>query len=480
MTPGFREALIFEKSSPGHRAARFPEWPGEIDLPPELKRSAEPALPEISEIGIVRHFTRLSQLNFSVDTHFYPLGSCTMKYNPKINDRVAGLPGFAQLHPLQPAEQVQGVLRLLKDLEGALCELCGMDAFSLQPAAGAHGELAGMLMIRAYHESRRENRTKVIVPASAHGTNPASAKLAGYEIVTLASESGIVDAAELKRALGPDVAAIMLTNPNTLGLFERNIQEIAKLAHDAGALLYYDGANMNALLGLARPGDMGFDVVHLNLHKSFSTPHGGGGPGAGPVGVKKRLEPFLPVPRLISKKANAAELEWSHDFPQSIGKMRSFYGNVGVLVRAYTYIRANGLEGLTRVSRAAIANANYLKEQLKKDYRPYSDEPCMHECVLICEEQKKVGVTVRDIAKRLLDFDFHSPTIAWPVHDCVMIEPTETETRATLDRFIGAMRQIAKECRENADFVKHAPYRMPVRRLDEVRAARELNLRSPG
>jgi len=468
------EEIIFDQSVPGHRAVSFPAVAEAIDLPASLRRSHAPALPELSEIEVIRHFTRLSQLNFSIDTHFYPLGSCTMKYNPKVNDRMAGLPGFSQIHPLQPAEQVQGVLRLMSDLEHCLCEICGMDAFSLQPAAGAHGEFAGMLMVRAYHESRGEKRTKVIVPASAHGTNPASAKLAGYEIVTLQSPSGIVEPADLKKLLGPDVAAVMLTNPNTLGLFEKHIEQIAKLAHDQGVLLYYDGANMNALLGLARPGDMGFDVVHLNLHKSFSTPHGGGGPGSGPVGVKKRLEPFLPVPRIVSA---SGRFEWSWDFPQSIGKVRSFYGNVGILVRAYTYIRAHGLEGLRRISQAAIIHANYIKEKLKDDYRPFSPEPCMHECVLLCDAQEKMGVTVRDIAKRLLDFEFHSPTIAWPLHGCLMIEPTETESRQMLDRFIAAMKQIAKESRENADFVRHAPYRMPIRRLDEVRAARELDVR---
>jgi glycine dehydrogenase subunit 2 len=444
----------------------------------ELRGKTPADLPELAEIDVVRHFTRLSQLNFSIDTHFYPLGSCTMKYNPKVNDRMADLPGFAQLHPLQPAEQVQGMLRLLHDLERSLCEICGMDAFTLQPAAGAHGELAGMLMIRAYHESRGEKRTKVIVPASAHGTNPASAKLAGYEIVTLDSPGGIVEPTEPKKLLGSDVAAVMLTNPNTLGLFEKNILEVAEMAHQQGVLLYYDGANMNALLGFARPGDMGFDVVHLNLHKSFSTPHGGGGPGAGPVGVKKKLEPFLPIPRIVKRGSGSDEkLEWSGDFPKSIGKVRSFYGNVGILIRAYTYIRAHGLEGMRRISEAAIINANFIKEKLKDLYRPFSPEPCMHECVLLSEEQEKAGVTVRDIAKRLLDFGFHSPTIAWPVHGCLMIEPTETESRRTLERFIGAMRQIAKEVRENADFVRHAPYRMPIRRLDEVKAARELDVR---
>ena len=468
------EELIFDQSVPGHRAVSFPVEPVDVDLPMEYRRTSLPGLPELSELEVVRHFTRLSQLNFSIDTHFYPLGSCTMKYNPKVNDRMAGLPGFSQIHPLQPAEQVQGILRLMSDLERCLCEICGMDAFSLQPAAGAHGELTGMLMVRAYHESRGEKRTKVIVPASAHGTNPSSAKLAGYDIVTLQSPSGIVEPAELKKLLGSDVAAIMLTNPNTLGLFEKNIEQIARLAHEQGVLLYYDGANMNALLGLARPGDMGFDVVHLNLHKSFSTPHGGGGPGAGPVGVKKRLEPFLPLPRIVK---SGERFDWSWEFPQSIGKVRSFYGNVGILVRAYTYIRAHGLEGLRRISKAAIIHANYIKESLKNDYRPYSPEPCMHECVLLCEEQEKMGVTVRDVAKRLLDFGFHSPTIAWPIHGCLMIEPTETESRQTLDQFILAMKQIAKESRENADFVRHAPYRMPVRRLDEVRAARELDVR---
>jgi glycine dehydrogenase subunit 2 len=473
-----REPLIFERSSPGLRATRYPSChdtrPMETFLPVSALRHQPAELPEVSELDVVRHFTRLSQLNFSVDTHFYPLGSCTMKYNPKVNDTIAALPGFARLHPLQPVATTQGMLELLGGLEQMLCEICGMDAFTLQPAAGAHGELTGMLMIHAWHRAQGRQRRKVIVPDSSHGTNPSSAHLCGYEVVTVPSAAdGEVDLAAYQRALDDTVAAVMLTNPSTHGLFESRILELAALAHQRGALLYYDGANLNALCGLARPGDMGFDVVHVNTHKTFSTPHGGGGPGAGPVGVKAKLEPFLPTPRL--RRVNDM-WTWDHDRPQSVGRVRSAYGNIGVLTRAYAYIRAHGAEGLRRNSRAAIINANYVKEQLKADYPPAFDRPCLHECILMATQYKQQGVLPRDIAKRLLDFGFHAPTIEWPVHGALMIEPTETESRRTLQRFVAAMKQIAEEIRRQPETVRAAPHTMPVQRLDEVKAARSLDV----
>jgi glycine dehydrogenase subunit 2 len=482
MTTVMKDPLIFERSVPGHRAAALPAYDGPkrtaADLVPrDLLRERDAELPELSEIDLVRHFTRLSQLNFSVDTHFYPLGSCTMKYNPKINDRAAALAGFAGLHPYQPAATAQGMMALLDELERLLCAITGMDAFTLQPAAGAHGELTGLLLIRAWQTQRGNPRRKVIVPDSAHGTNPSSAHLAGYEVVTVPSnKAGEVDLQAFQAALDHEVAAVMLTNPSTHGVFETNILEITRLAHEAGALLYYDGANLNALVGLARPGDMGFDVVHLNLHKTFSTPHGGGGPGAGPVGVKKALEPFLPVPRLRSV---GRRYDWDYDRPQSIGKMRAFFGNVGVLIRAYVYIRAHGAAGLERVSRAAIINANYIKAKLRDVYDDPFPQACMHEVVLSGRRQKKQGASARDIAKRLLDFGFHAPTVYFPltVPEALMIEPTETESRRTLDRFIAAMRQIAEETARDAAALERAPFTMPVKRVDEVKAARELDVK---
>ncbi|MBM3892139.1 MAG: glycine dehydrogenase subunit 2, partial [Verrucomicrobia bacterium] len=438
-----------------------------------LLRGHDAELPEVSEVDVVRHFTRLSQLNFSVDTHFYPLGSCTMKYNPKVNDQMASLPGFASLHPYQPAGTTQGMLGLFTKLEWLLCEITGMDAFTLQPAAGAHGELTGLLLIRAYHTAHGNPRRKVIVPDSAHGTNPSSAHLAGYEVLTVPSNKhGEVDYDKFAAALDDEVAAVMLTNPSTHGVFETRILEIAELAHKAGALLYYDGANLNALLGLARPGDMGFDVVHLNLHKTFSTPHGGGGPGAGPVGVKRALEPFLPVPRIAQSETDD-NLVWDYNCPQSIGRMRTFYGNTGILIRAYCYIRAHGGDGLRRVARAAIINANYVKAKLKDLYDDPFPQPCMHEVVFSARRQKKEGASARDIAKRLLDFGFHAPTVYFPltVPEALMIEPTETESRQTLDKFIAAMRQIAEEVTHDVEKTHHAPFTMPVKRVDEVKAA---------
>jgi glycine dehydrogenase subunit 2 len=447
-------------------------------VPQDCLRQHDADLPEVSEIDVVRHVTRLSQLNFSVDTHFYPLGSCTMKYNPKINDRIASLPGFANVHPYQPASTAQGALTAFDLLEQTLCQITGMDAFTLQPAAGAHGELTGLLLIRAYHTARGNPRRKVIVPDSAHGTNPSSAHLAGYDVVTVPSnKQGEVDFEKFRAALDEEVAAVMLTNPSTHGVFETNILEVAAMAHQVGALLYYDGANLNALVGLARPGDMGFDVVHLNVHKTFSTPHGGGGPGAGPVGVKRALEPFLPTPRIVRNAADGA-FSWDYNRPQTIGKMRSFYGNTGILLRALAYILAHGADGLRRVSEVAIINANYIKAKLKDLYDDPFPQACMHEIVFSGRRQKKQGSSARDIAKRLLDFGFHAPTIYFPltVPEALMIEPTETESRETLDRFIAAMRQIAGEIAANAETLHNAPFTMPVTRVDEVKAARELDV----
>ena len=492
-----KDILIFERSVPGHRGYALPVYdgpkksPAEL-VPREMLRECDADLPEVSEIDAVRHYTRLSQLNFSVDTHFYPLGSCTMKYNPKVNDRMASLAGFENLHPYQPATTTQGMLQLLAELEQMLCAISGMDAFTLQPAAGAHGELTGLLLIRAYHTQRGNPRKKVIVPDSAHGTNPSSARMAGYEVVTIPSATnGEVDFEAFQAALDDQVAAVMLTNPSTHGIFETRILDIARLAHEKGALLYYDGANLNALVGLARPGDMGFDVVHLNLHKTFSTPHGGGGPGAGPVGVKGALAPYLPVPRIrevVERGASSGKREdvtaqgstfvFDYDRPLSIGKMRAFYGNVGILIRAHTYIRAHGAEGLRRVSRGAIINANYVKAKLRDLYDDPFPQPCMHEVVLSARRQKKQGASARDIAKRLLDFGFHAPTVYFPltVPEALMIEPTETESRRTLDRFIVAMRQIAEEIERDAATLHRAPFTMPVKRVDEVKAARELDV----
>jgi glycine dehydrogenase subunit 2 len=474
--------LIFEMSVPGRTAYTLPE----CDVPEEALQELVPGnllretpleFPEVSELDLVRHFTELSRRNHGVESGFYPLGSCTMKYNPKRNEWAARLPGFANIHPYQPVETVQGALELMYHLQTYLAEITGMDQVSLQPAAGAHGEWTGLMMIRAYHEARGEKRTKVIVPDSAHGTNPASATVAGYSTITVKSnERGGVDLDALREVVGPDTAALMLTNPSTLGLFEENIKEIADIVHQAGGLLYYDGANANAILGYARPGDMGFDVVHLNLHKTFSTPHGGGGPGAGPVGVKKDLIPFLPTPTVEYRDGKYI---LNDNNPESIGKVKGFYGNFGILVRAYTYIRTMGAEGLKRVSEDAVLNANYVMRKLE----PYFDLPyntlCKHEFVLSGRRQKKNGVKTLDIAKRLLDFGMHPPTIYFPlnVEEAIMIEPTETENKETLDRFIQVMIDIAKEAEENPELVKGAPYTTVVKRLDETTAARNPILR---
>ncbi|AEH53741.1 MULTISPECIES: aminomethyl-transferring glycine dehydrogenase subunit GcvPB [Heyndrickxia] len=476
-------SLIFERSKPGRIAYSLPEMDvPEVDaaglFPPEYIRKQDAELPEVSELDLMRHYTKLSENNHGVDSGFYPLGSCTMKYNPKINETVARFPGFAHIHPLQDESTVQGALGLMYDLQEHLKEITGMDEVTLQPAAGAHGEWTGLMLIRAFHEANGDTkRTKVIIPDSAHGTNPASATVAGFETVTVKSnEEGLVDLDDLRKIAGEDTAALMLTNPNTLGLFEAHILEIAEIIHEAGGKLYYDGANLNAVLAKARPGDMGFDVVHLNLHKTFTGPHGGGGPGSGPVGVKKELVPFLPVP-VVAKKGGRYYLD--EDRPQSIGRVKPFYGNFGINVRAYTYIRSMGPDGLREVTENAVINANYMMRKLAPYYDLPYDRHCKHEFVLSGRRQKKLGVRTFDIAKRLLDFGFHPPTVYFPlnVEECMMIEPTETESKETLDAFIDAMIQIAKEAEENPEIVQEAPHTTIVKRLDETRAARKPVLR---
>ncbi|GMA55869.1 glycine dehydrogenase (decarboxylating) beta subunit [Alicyclobacillus sacchari] len=476
-----QEPLIFELSRPGRRAYALPQ----LDVPAadlgslqSFVRSEAAPLPEVGELDVVRHYTALSQKNHGVDSGFYPLGSCTMKYNPKRNERAARLDGFARIHPLAPAQTVQGALQLMYELQNDLAAITGMDAVSLQPAAGAHGEWTGLMMIREYHRRRGDaGRDKVIVPDSAHGTNPASVSMAGLRVVTVPSRAdGRVDLDVLRRTVGADTAALMLTNPSTLGLFESDILEIAEIVHEAGGLLYYDGANMNAILGYARPGDMGFDVVHLNLHKTFSTPHGGGGPGAGPVGVKQFLEPYLPKPVIVQ---NNNRYDWNWDRPLSIGKVKGFFGNFGILVRAYAYIRTLGPDGLKLVSESAVLAANYLLQQLADVYEAPYGGPCKHEFVLSGVRQKQQGVRTLDLAKRLIDFGIHPPTIYFPliVDECLMIEPTECESKETLDRFIAAMRQVAEEAATDPELVKTAPHRTIVGRLDEVTAARSPVLR---
>lgn len=474
--------LIFEINRPGRVGSNLPESDVEgIDLhdkfPKHLIRDLPAELPEVSELQLVRHYTALSNKNHGIDNGFYPLGSCTMKYNPKINEDVARFEGFSRIHPYQPAETVQGALELLYELQEELAEITGMDAVTLQPSAGAQGEWTGLMMVKAYLEQKGEKRTKVLVPDSAHGTNPASATVAGFKTVTIPSnENGLVDLEELKKHVDDDTAALMLTNPNTLGLFEKEIVEIAKVVHEAGGLLYYDGANANAILGKTTPGKMGFDVVHLNLHKTFTTPHGGGGPGAGPVGVKKKLIPYLPVPRI---EKDGEKYVLNSNYSLSIGRVKGYYGNFGILVRAYTYIRTMGFEGLRQVSEGAVLHANYLRKKLE----PYFDTPysqiCKHEFVLSGSRQKKLGVRTLDMAKRLLDFGYHPPTIYFPlnVEECLMIEPTETESKETMDAFADVMIQIAKEVEESPDIVLEAPHTTIIGRLDEVQAARQPILR---
>ena len=477
------ETLIFEQSQAGRRAETLPRpnvplKPLESLVPQGYLRQKPPALPEVSELEVMRHFVRLSHLNHSIDTGFYPLGSCTMKYNPKVNDAMAALEGFRELHPLQPVDQVQGALELIYKLERAISQVVGLPAVTLQPAAGAHGEMTGLLLIKAYFEAKGETkRKKVIVPDTAHGTNPATAALCGFEVVEIKSNArGLVDLESLKAVLGPDTAAIMLTNPNTLGLFEEEIMDVQRLVHEAGGLLYYDGANLNAIIGLVRPGDMGFDVCHLNLHKTFSTPHGGGGPGGCAVACRDILEPFLPKP-VVQKTGEAYDLCW--DRPQSIGKVKGFYGNFGILVRAYAYILAHGKEGLCQVSRDAILNANYLKHKLSRHFTVAFGQPCMHEFVLSGVRQKERGVSTAHMAKRLLDFGVHAPTVYFPlvVPEAMMIEPTETESKEVLDRFAEIMIKIDQESIDDPEKVKNAPYNTPVGKLDEAMAARKPNLR---
>ncbi len=476
------DKIIFELSENGRRGytlpkLTIPQKPIEDLLPSKFLRKEPPVLPEVSEPEVVRHFIQLSSKNYHLDKGIYPLGSCTMKYNPKVNENTAHLEGFAAIHPHQEGEDVQGALQLMYELSEALCEISGMKAVTLQPAAGAHGELTGMMMVHAYHEKQGNPRKKVLLPDSAHGTNPASSVISGYQSVQIKSNSnGLVDLDLLKQELDEDVAALMITNPNTLGLFESHIREIKKLLDEVGALLYMDGANLNALLGIVRPGDLGVDVMHFNLHKTFSTPHGGGGPGSGPVGVSERLVPFLPVPR-IEKRGEKFNL--SSDYPDSIGKVQAFYGNFSVMVKAFTYIRMLGSEGLKRVSRNAILNANYLLEKVKSAFElPYSRRP-MHEFVLSGDRQKKNGIKTLDIAKRLLDLGFHAPTIYFPliVHEALMVEPTETESMQTLDAFAEALLQIAREAEENPDILKNAPVTTPVSRLNEALAARQLQVK---
>ncbi len=477
------EPLLSDLSRPGRRAFALPplDVPDralEELLPLEMIRQEPAPLVELSERDLVKHFMRLCHLNFSAETNFYPLGSCTMKYNPKVNEEIAGLTGFTKVHPYTPQEGVQGILRLLYELEQLFKEILGMEAVTLQPAAGAHGELTALLMAKAYHESKGAPRHKIVVPDSAHGTNPASAALCGFEVVEVISTArGRTSLKAMASVIDEDVAVFMMTNPNTLGLFEEEVLEIARLVHEKGGLMYLDGANLNALLGLYRPGDMGFDMVHVNIHKTFSIPHGSGGPGGGPVGVKAALKPFLPGPIVVEERGRYRLISPG---AASIGQVRSFFGNTGALVRAHAYIRALGKEGLKRVAEGAILNANFLKALLKGKYPIPIDEPCMHEFVASAKELKATcGVKAMDIAKRLLDYGFYAPTICFPliVEEALMIEPTETESRETLTAFANALIAIAQEAKANPGKVRGAPHRMPVTRLDEVQAAREPNVR---
>jgi glycine dehydrogenase subunit 2 len=470
--------LIYEKSQPGRRASAIPHHEGlpAVDIQDELRRAEPPRLPEVHELELLRHFTELSSRNFGIDTGFYPLGSCTMKYNPRINERLVTLPGFANLHPLQEEEGAQGALELMWRLQEILAEVTGLDAVSLQPAAGSQGELTGLLLVRAYFADRGESeqRRKVVIPDTAHGTNPASVTMAGYEVTPVKTDPrGNIDVDDLRAKVDEHTAALMLTNPSTLGLFDENIEEIAQIFHDAGALMYYDGANLNAVCGISRPGDMGFDIVHINLHKTFSQPHGGGGPGGGPIAVRDILEPFLPVPAVVRKDGTTFGLDF--DRPKSIGKVRGFTGPFGVFVRSYAFIRMFGPR-LREMSEAAVLNANYMLARLKDAYELPFDRLCMHEFVLSARTLKREhGATATDVAKRLMDYGFHPPTVYFPlvVPEALMIEPTETEAKETLDAFCDAMLAIAKEAAEEPELLKDAPHHRPVHRLDEVRAAKQ-------
>ena len=487
---------IYERSKPGRRAfvapgLDVPERPLDELLPAGLRRAAGPKLPEVSEPEIVRHYNRLSKRNFDLDTGFYPLGSCTMKHNPKLHERLAALPGHAKLHPLQRPERAQGALALMFGLQSALGEISGLPHVSLQPSAGSHGELAGVLLTRAYHEDRGEHRTKVLTPDTAHGTNPATVTMAGYEVVKVGTDAhGNVDIADLRAKADTDVACLMLTNPSTLGLFEPQIEEIAQVVHAVGATLYYDGANLNAIMGICRPGDMGFDIVHFNLHKSFTQPHGGGGPGAGPIAVSERIEPFLPRPQVVQRppeNGGGPVYELDDDRPRSIGRLRGFQGNYGVFVRSYAYIRSLGAAGLRDVSETAVLNANYLLARLRAEgalqHLPAAyDRLCMHEFVLSGAPMKRdLGIRTLDLAKRLLDHGVHPPTVYFPllVDEALLLEPTETETKETLDRFAEIVAELLREAREAPEIARGAPYTTPVRRLDEAGAARRPVLRQP-
>jgi len=493
-----RATTIYEKSKPGRRAAALPEAEvPEVPLaeliPARLLREAPPRLPEVAEPEIVRHYNRLSRRNFDLDSGFYPLGSCTMKHNPRLNERVAALPGHARLHPAQDPLRAQGALELMWLLQGSLAEICGLPHVSLQPSAGSHGELAGLLLTRAYHADRGETRTRVLAPDTSHGTNPASVTMAGFEVIKVATnERGGVEMDDLRAKIeeAPDqVACLMLTNPNTLGLFDENIEEIAALIHAAGGTLYYDGANLNAVMGQSRPGDMGFDIVHVNLHKSFSQPHGGGGPGAGPIAVSERIEPFLPRPQVVRREVDGhgPVFDLDHDRPKSIGRLRGFQGNFGVFVRSYAYILSLGADGLAEASETAVLNANYLKARLAAGragkYTPVAfDRHCMHEFVLSGKPMKReLGIATLDLAKRLLDFGFHPPTVYFPllVDEALMVEPTETETKESLDAFADAVEAILAEAEADPELAKQAPYTTPVRRLDEVKATRQPVVRQP-
>lgn len=476
--------LIFERSKNCHQArAQSPRnLDSSLTIPSQFLRSTPPRLPACSELQVIRHYTRLSQKNFSIDTHFYPLGSCTMKYNPRGVHKAASISGLLNRHPLAPEKASQGSLQIFYELQNYLAEITGMPGVSLTPMAGSQGEFAGVAMIKAYHQSRGDSaRNEMLIPDAAHGTNPASAAMCGYKIVELVTrKDGDLDLEELKAKIGPKTAGIMLTNPSTLGLFMRQIKEIAAIVHQAGGLLYYDGANLNAILGRVRPGDMGFDVMHLNLHKTFATPHGGGGPGAGPVAVGKRLLPFLPLPTVIKENEH---YRWatSSDFPQSIGRLSCFMGNAGILLRAYFYTRVLGKEGLLRVSEFATLNANYLLTKLQKaGFNPaYPGRRATHEFIIsLSQEKKAFGITAMDLAKRLLDYGFHAPTTYFPllVPECLLIEPTETECKEELDEFISALKTIRHEAQTNPNVLKEAPHSLPVKRLDDVKAARELNL----
>ena len=472
---------ILDRSVAGRRASGFPALDvPEVTIPAAHARREAPALPEVAEIDLVRHYTRLSQMNYGVDTGAYPLGSCTMKYNPKVAETVAAFPGFQRTHPLQPDATVQGSLELLWRLEETLCRITGMARATLQPPAGACGEMTGLLIMRAYHAERGTGRTKVIIPDSAHGTNPASVRLAGFDVVHVPSDArGMVDVAALRSLVDDGVAGLMLTNPNTLGLFEEDIQGITEILHEAGGLVYYDGANLNAILGRCRPGDMGFDIVHINTHKTFATPHGGGGPGAGPVGVVESLVPYLPAPLL--RREDDGAFTWDRDRPRSIGRLQGFNGNFGVLVRAYAYVFLHGAEGLKEVSELAALNANYLAALIREAYPlAYPDERPMHEFVATAKPLKTAtGVRGLDVAKRLIDFGYHPPTVYFPliVEEALMVEPTETESKETLDGLAAAMLQAAAEAASDPELLHEAPTTTPVRRLDEAGAARHLRLR---